>query len=53
MKWKPDLIWFNNHSVFGTANYYVQKLFMNHQGDFTLKGKESGIQASTEKVDHK
>lgn len=31
INWKPDLIWFNNHEVYGTANYYVQKLFMNHQ----------------------
>lgn len=37
VNWKPDMIWFNNHEVFGTANYYVQKLFMNHQGDYLLK----------------
>ncbi|WP_339310964.1 alpha-L-arabinofuranosidase C-terminal domain-containing protein [Paenibacillus sp. FSL M7-0896] len=36
VNWKPDLIWFNNHTVFGTANYYVQKLFMHHQGDYVL-----------------
>lgn len=36
VNWKPDLIWFNNHQVYGTANYYVQKLFMNHQGDQLL-----------------
>ncbi|MGN6713058.1 alpha-L-arabinofuranosidase C-terminal domain-containing protein [Anaerocolumna jejuensis] len=36
INWKPDLIWFNNHQVYGTANYYVQKLFMNHQGDQLL-----------------
>lgn len=37
MNWKPDMIWFNNHQVYGTANYYVQKLFMNHQGDHLLE----------------
>lgn len=37
VNWKPDMIWFNNHQVFGTANYYVQKLFMNNQGDDRLK----------------
>ncbi|PXX52003.1 alpha-L-arabinofuranosidase [Hungatella effluvii] len=35
--WKPNLIWFDNHRAFGTPNYYVQKLFMNNQGDFGLK----------------
>lgn len=33
INWQPNMIWFNNHQSFGTANYYVQKLFMNHQGD--------------------
>lgn len=37
VNWKPDMIWFNNHEVFGTPNYYVQKLFMNHQGDRLLR----------------
>jgi alpha-L-arabinofuranosidase len=36
INWKPDLIWFNNHESYGTPNYYVQKLFMHHQGDFVL-----------------
>lgn len=36
VNWKPDMIWFDNHHVFGTPNYYVQKLFMNHQGDRLL-----------------
>ncbi|NLB91706.1 MAG: hypothetical protein GX786_10875 [Clostridiales bacterium] len=36
VNWKPDLIWFDNYRVLKTANYYVQKLFMNHQGDTLL-----------------
>lgn len=36
VNWRPDMIWFNNHEVFGTANYYVQKLFMKNQGDYLL-----------------
>ncbi len=36
VNWKPDLIWFNNHQVYGTANYQIQKLFMHHQGDYLL-----------------
>jgi alpha-L-arabinofuranosidase len=33
VNWKPDMIWFDNHRAYGTANYYVQKLFMNNMGD--------------------
>lgn len=43
INWKPDLIWFNNHEVYGTANYYVQKLFMNHQGDQLLEVEANGF----------
>ncbi|MGO4695441.1 alpha-L-arabinofuranosidase C-terminal domain-containing protein [Paenibacillus sp. 2TAB26] len=43
--WKPDLIWFNNHHVFGTANYYVQQLFMHHQGDHLLRIETEGFAA--------
>lgn len=43
VNWRPDLIWFDNHRAFGTANYYVQKLFMNHQGDYTLSAVLEGM----------
>lgn len=49
INWKPDLIWFNNHEVYGTANYYVQKLFMNHQGDQLLEIKANGFTVSEER----
>ena len=35
-QWSPDLIWFNNLTSFGTANYYVQKLFSNNKGTNTV-----------------
>jgi alpha-L-arabinofuranosidase len=35
-QWRPDLIWANNLSSYGTPNYYVQKLFANHAGDRTV-----------------
>lgn len=42
--WSPDLIWFNNHQVTGSINYYVQKIFSVNQGDALyssiLKGAE-------------
>ncbi len=31
-QWRPDLIWFDNLNVFGTPNYYVQKMYSNHAG---------------------
>lgn len=37
VNWKPDLIWFNGKSAYGTPNYYVQKLFMNNQGDIAIE----------------
>lgn len=32
VNWKPDMIWFDSGRSYGSANYYVQKLFMEHQG---------------------
>ncbi len=38
-QWAPDMIWFTNNEVYGSANYYVQKLFMNHVGKQTLNSE--------------
>jgi alpha-N-arabinofuranosidase len=35
-QWTPDLIWFDNLKSFGTANYYVQKMFSNNKGTQVL-----------------
>lgn len=43
VNWKPDMLWFDNHQIFGTPNYYVQKLFMHHQGDYLLDIKTEGM----------
>lgn len=32
-QWRTDLIFFDNKNIVLTPNYYVQKLFMNNQGD--------------------
>ena len=37
VQWQPDAIWFDNSQVYGTPNYYVQLMFMNHKSDFTVK----------------
>jgi alpha-L-arabinofuranosidase len=31
-QWTPDLIWFDNLRSYGTANYYVQKMYARHHG---------------------
>ena len=36
-QWGPDLIWFDNTSSYGSPSYYVQKMYGNHVGDYTLK----------------
>lgn len=41
-QWTPDLIWFNNLQSYGTANYYVQKLYGNHAGTDLLGIMENG-----------
>ncbi|WP_406433797.1 carbohydrate binding domain-containing protein [Streptomyces sp. NBC_00631] len=33
VQWSPDMVWFNSHASWGSANYEVQKLFMNNVGD--------------------
>ncbi len=35
-QWTPNLIWFDNLKSFGTANYYVQKMFSNNKGTEVL-----------------
>lgn len=36
-QWKPDMIWFNNSNVYGSVNYYVQKMFASNKGDYLLE----------------
>src|SRR5699024_8388451 len=43
VNWQPNLIWFNNHQIYPTANYYVQQLFMNHQGEYALETELEGF----------
>lgn len=43
VNWRPDMIWFDNYRAYGTANYYVQKLFMNHQGSKLLSCKSNAV----------
>lgn len=36
-QWAPDLIWVNNLQVYGTPNYYVQKLFSTNKGTHVIE----------------
>lgn len=38
-QWTPDMIWFNNSSICLTPNYYVQKMYSNNMGDYTVKNE--------------
>ena len=42
-QWRPDLIWFDNLNVYGSANYYVQKLFSLNPGTTLLKAQISDV----------
>lgn len=43
INWKPDMLMFDNHRLIKTANYHVQKLFMENQGDHELKTRLEGL----------
>lgn len=47
VNWKPDMLLFDNHRILKTPNYYVQKLFMCHQGSqavrFEMRGFEEAV----------
>ncbi|MEU2895560.1 alpha-L-arabinofuranosidase C-terminal domain-containing protein [Streptomyces sp. NPDC001273] len=41
VQWSPDMIWFNNHTSWGSVNYEVQKLFMTNAGDRVVPSEAS------------
>ena len=41
-QWTPDLLWFNNLEAYGSANYYVQKLFATNKGTDLLNITKDG-----------
>lgn len=47
VNWTPDMIWFDNHRVCGSANYYVQKMFMNNLPTRLLETKKEGLDKMT------
>ncbi|MDQ0603200.1 alpha-L-arabinofuranosidase [Streptomyces canus] len=47
VQWQPDLVWFNNHASWNSANYEVQKLFMTNVGDRVVPSTATGTPALT------
>ena len=43
VNWKPDMIYFDQSRAYGSPSYYVQKLFMNYQGEALLRTKDTLI----------
>ncbi|MFJ8981845.1 alpha-L-arabinofuranosidase C-terminal domain-containing protein [Streptomyces sp. NPDC102282] len=49
-QWRPDMIWFDNETSWGSANYEVQKLFMNNVGDRVVPSTASSTPATTQPI---
>ena len=45
-QWKPDLIWFDEHNVYLTPNYEVQKFFANHPVEWSIPCTDDGLEAA-------
>ncbi len=41
-QWTPDLIWVNNVTLYGTSDYYVQKLFSTNRGTNVVTALQNG-----------
>ena len=41
-QWTPDMIWVDNLHIYGTPNYYVQKLFSLNKGTNTVSLLQNG-----------
>ena len=48
-QWKPDMIWFDDSDVYLTPNYYVQKLFANHRGTYTIPLQKQDVKLRKER----
>ncbi|MDE6619100.1 MAG: alpha-L-arabinofuranosidase [Lachnospiraceae bacterium] len=53
VNWKPDMLWFNNHAILKTPNYYVQKLFMQNQGTDAVAFETASLDEVIPLVDEK
>lgn len=40
-QWAPNLIWFDNSTVYGSPDYYVQKMYSENNGTYTVSNSVS------------
>lgn len=52
-QWKPDMIWFDNASAYGSVNYYVQQLYGNNKGVLNLPTELSLEEAQSQSLSGK
>ncbi|WP_267892817.1 alpha-L-arabinofuranosidase C-terminal domain-containing protein [Streptomyces sp. NBRC 110028] len=50
VQWRPDMIWFDNSSSWGSTSYESQKLFMNNVGDEVVPSRASATPAPNEPI---
>ncbi|MDE6845938.1 MAG: carbohydrate binding domain-containing protein [Lachnospiraceae bacterium] len=41
-QWVPDMIFYSNDGIFGSANYYVQQMYGNNAGDYSFDSELTG-----------
>ena len=41
-QWAPDMIWFDDTESYCSPDYYVQSMYSNNSGDYTLKSTVTG-----------
>lgn len=46
-QWVPDLIFYSNDGIFGSANYYVQQMYGNNAGQYSLDAELTGAPEQT------
>jgi len=48
-QWTPDMIWFSNNDVYGSVNYYIQKMYANNVGTKILNTEFKKTEGTGEK----
>lgn len=46
-QWVPDLIFYSNDGMFGSVNYYVQQMYGNNAGQYSLEASLTGAPEQT------
>lgn len=52
-QWKPDMLWFTNHSIWKSVNYYVQKIFSNNLSQEVYRSTLTGNNADVPMISGK